>query len=89
MDCLQDLEQLVSDMLGFARGAGGPDTEVALREIIDAVETAARPLLRHGQALIIDHAIPDLHLTRQPRVAQRCPAAGQQRTAGGRAAAPA
>ena len=49
--CLNDLEKLVSDMLGFARGATASDAPVALTDITLAVNNAAHALLRPGQQL--------------------------------------
>ena len=49
--CLNDLEQLVSDMLGFARGATASNAPVALADIALAVTNAAHALLRPGQQL--------------------------------------
>jgi two-component system, sensor histidine kinase FlrB len=51
--CLNDLEQLVSDMLGFARGATASNAPVALTDIALAVTNAAHALLRPGQQLQI------------------------------------
>lgn len=63
VDCLHDLEQLVDDMLRFARGAGRPDAVLDLREVLGAVDTAARPLLGKQQVLDIDAIRPDLVVT--------------------------
>ncbi len=49
--CLNDLEKLVSDMLGFARGATASNAPVALTDITLAVNNAAHALLRPGQQL--------------------------------------
>ena len=49
--CLHSLEELVSDMLGFARGAAASDAPVALTDIAAAVSRAAPALLRPGQQL--------------------------------------
>jgi two-component system sensor histidine kinase FlrB len=49
--CLNDLEQLVSDMLGFARGATASNAPVALSDIALAVTNASHALLRPGQRL--------------------------------------
>jgi two-component system sensor histidine kinase FlrB len=49
--CLHDLEQLVSDMLGFARGATAGNAPVALADIALAVSNSAQALLRAGQYL--------------------------------------
>ncbi len=48
---LNDLEKLVSDMLGFARGATASNAPVALTDITLAVNNAAHALLRPGQQL--------------------------------------
>ncbi len=53
IDCLHDLEQLVSDMLGFARGAVTRDTWVTLADVAAGLRTAAEPLLQPGQQLHI------------------------------------
>ena len=47
--CLHDLEQLIGDMLQFARGASFAEGSVELSEILTAVDTALRPLIRNGQ----------------------------------------
>ena len=52
--CLHSLEQLVSDMLGFARGAAASDAPVALADIATAVTNASHALLRPGQQLNVD-----------------------------------
>lgn len=49
--CLHNLEQLVSDMLGFARGATASDAPVALADISQAVSNSAQALVRPGQQL--------------------------------------
>lgn len=49
--CLHNLEQLVGDMLGFARGAAASDSPVALNDISIAVSNAAHALVRSGQRL--------------------------------------
>jgi two-component system sensor histidine kinase FlrB len=49
--CLNNLEQLVSDMLGFARGAAASDAPLALADIAMAVANATPALLRPGQQL--------------------------------------
>jgi two-component system sensor histidine kinase FlrB len=51
--CLNDLEQLVSDMLGFARGAAASNAPVALRDIALAVTNASPALVRPGQQLAV------------------------------------
>jgi len=49
--CLHNLEQLVSDMLGFARGAAASNAPVALADIAMAVTNATPALVREGQRL--------------------------------------
>lgn len=49
--CLHNLEQLVSDMLGFARGAAASNAPVALADIALAVTNSAPALVRPGQQL--------------------------------------
>jgi len=51
--CLNDLEKLVSDMLGFARGATASNAPVALSDIALAVTNASHALLRPGQHLSV------------------------------------
>ncbi len=49
--CLHNLEQLVSDMLGFARGAAASNAPVALADIAMAVTNSTPALVREGQRL--------------------------------------
>lgn len=49
--CLHNLEQLVSDMLGFARGAAASNAPVALTDIALAVTNSTPALVREGQRL--------------------------------------
>ncbi|MEO8444043.1 MAG: HAMP domain-containing sensor histidine kinase [Gammaproteobacteria bacterium] len=49
--CLHNLEQLVSDMLGFARGATASNAPLAVADIALAVSNAAQALVRAGQRL--------------------------------------
>lgn len=51
ISCLGNLEQLVGDMLGFARGASASDAPVGLAELFGAVANAATALVRPGQQL--------------------------------------
>ncbi len=53
---LHDLEQLVSDMLGFARGATASNAPVALKDLAAALTSAADALLRPGQELAVGPA---------------------------------
>lgn len=52
--CLNDLEKLVSDMLGFARGAAGSDGNFEPRDVIAAVRAASQAMVRPGQSLVFD-----------------------------------
>lgn len=56
--CLNNLEQLVSDMLGFARGAAASNAPVALADIVASVANSTPALLRPGQQLNVA-AAPD------------------------------
>lgn len=49
--CLHSLEQLVSDMLGFARGAAASNAPVALADIAMAITNSTPALVRAGQQL--------------------------------------
>lgn len=49
--CLNDLEQLISDMLQFARGARYEETSLDLRSLFQAVEVSASPAAGSSQAL--------------------------------------
>jgi len=51
--CLNNLEQLVSDMLGFARGAAASNAPVALADIAMAVTNSTPALVREGQRLSV------------------------------------
>jgi two-component system sensor histidine kinase FlrB len=59
--CLQELEQLVGDMLQFARGANLPGARFTLRELLDGVDNALRPILLPDQELSIEG--PDAEVT--------------------------
>jgi len=54
--CLNNLEQLVSDMLGFARGAAASNAPVALADIALAVGNSSPALVRPGQQLHVADA---------------------------------
>lgn len=51
--CLRDLEQLVSDMLNFARGARYVEAPFELEELLAAVGTAVAPVLSDDQQLTL------------------------------------
>ena len=57
--CLNNLEQLVGDMLGFARGAVSSKLPVDLADLAVATENAAIALLRPGQRLEVQPAPAD------------------------------
>ncbi len=52
-NCLTDLEQLISDMLQFARGASCSDSSFLVDELLAAVERSLRPILCSDQSLHI------------------------------------
>ena len=52
-NCLTDLEQLISDMLQFARGASHVDSSFSVDDLLAAVELSLRPILRSDQSLEI------------------------------------
>jgi two-component system sensor histidine kinase FlrB len=60
--CLHDLEQLVSDMLQFARGASIAESDFSLAELFAGVENSLRPVVRPGQMLAVDRADPRIRL---------------------------
>ena len=57
--CLNNLEQLVGDMLGFARGAVASNLPVDLDDLATATKNAAVALLRPGQKLEVQEAPAD------------------------------
>ena len=60
--CLRDLEQLVGDMLSFARGASYVDAEFALDELLAALGTSVAPVLDSEQSMTIATAPRALNL---------------------------
>ena len=52
--CLTDLEQLIGDMLQFARGAGRTKDFVSLEELMSSIDVSLRPALKSGQSMKID-----------------------------------
>lgn len=52
-NCLTDLEQLIGDMLQFARGAGQASSKISIDELLTAVDRSLRPVLTGGQSLEI------------------------------------
>jgi len=59
--CLQNLEQLIGDMLHFARGARYDEASFSVDELIDSIDNALRPLVSRGQNIIIGR--PDAQAT--------------------------
>lgn len=59
--CLRDLEQLVSDMLSFARGDRYVDADFELEALLAALGTSVGPVLGEQQELVI--AAPSRKLT--------------------------
>jgi two-component system sensor histidine kinase FlrB len=53
VSCLHDLEQLIGDMLQFARGARFTATDFSLDELLDSVETSLRPSVGLAQTVSI------------------------------------
>jgi len=51
--CLHDLEQLIGDMLQFARGASAAEDRVPVAGLLDSVRTALSPVLGEHQRLHI------------------------------------
>ncbi len=52
--CLQNLEQLIADMLQFARGAATAEETVAVGDLLNSVNTALQPSLTNQQQLKLD-----------------------------------
>jgi len=52
-NCLTDLEQLISDMLQFSRGASQSESSFSVDELLAAVDRSLRPILRENQTLEI------------------------------------
>ncbi len=61
--CLQNLEQLIADMLQFARGAATTEETVTVRDLLDSVNTALQPSLGSHQQLKLDTGPAALELT--------------------------
>jgi len=61
--CLQDLEQLISDMLQFARGAGQSDEHFELVQLLESLELALAPMADTGSQVRISAAARPLTLT--------------------------
>lgn len=53
---LHDLEQLISDMLGFARGATASNAPFKLQDLVTALQGAAESLARPGQEIVVGQA---------------------------------
>lgn len=51
--CLHDLEKLIADMLGFARGAGAAQTPLAISDLLDGLRTALAAVTDSGQQVRI------------------------------------
>ncbi len=58
--CLRDLERLVDDMLGFARGAAPGTATSRVADVLAAVERAVAAACRPGQRVAIGAAPPDV-----------------------------
>jgi two-component system sensor histidine kinase FlrB len=57
--CLHDLEQLIGDMLQFARGTHFTKARFTVGELLRTVETSARVAVRTGQILNVTHTCTD------------------------------
>jgi two-component system sensor histidine kinase FlrB len=51
--CLHDLEKLIADMLGFARGAGAAQTPLSISDLLDGLSTALSAVTDSGQQVSI------------------------------------
>jgi two-component system sensor histidine kinase FlrB len=60
--CLRDLEQLVGDMLSFARGASYVEASFLLDDVLAALGTSVAPVLGEQQELVISTAPVALEL---------------------------
>lgn len=49
--CLHDLEKLIADMLGFARGAGAAQTPLRVADLLDSLRTALAAVTDTGQSV--------------------------------------
>ena len=52
--CLHDLEKLIADMLGFARGAGTAQTPVAARELLEQLDIALGAITDEEQQVVFN-----------------------------------
>lgn len=60
--CLHDLEKLIADMLGFARGAGAAQTPMSVAELLDGLRTALAAVTDAGQQVSIPEPDEDLQI---------------------------
>ena len=51
--CLHDLEKLIADMLGFARGAGAAQTPLSIDDLLDSLRTSLAAVTDAGQRVDI------------------------------------
>ena len=61
--CLHELENLIADMLGFARGAGTAQTPVSLRDVFDSLANAAAAATEGKQQVLIGELDEELEVT--------------------------
>ncbi len=61
--CLHDLEQLISDMLQFARGANQSESRFDLSDLLDTLTTSLAPIKKAGQQLDIEKVTTSTRLT--------------------------
>jgi two-component system sensor histidine kinase FlrB len=65
ISCMHDLEGLINDMLGFARGSQGPAAQFTLAELLAGVESRARATMGEGQTLEVKCTAPSQVLSGQ------------------------
>jgi len=61
--CLHDLEQLISDMLQFARGASQSENSFDLSDVLDTLTTSLAPIKKADQQLDIEQVTTTTRLT--------------------------
>jgi len=61
--CLQTLEQLIGDMLHFARGASYTETGFDVDDLLESVENALLPLAQDGQQVRIIRSARNVRMT--------------------------
>lgn len=59
VSCMHDLESLIDDMLGFARGSSSPTARFTLGELLAGVESKVRATLDQRQTLEVNCTAPE------------------------------